>query len=82
MENHHLPVKITPPSSSVPSTSDEHVKITLSVPATPKPNFLTPPATEEERPKLKRNLFSQLGRFFGLATKAYSNDDSSTTGWL
>ncbi len=27
------------------------------MPATPKPNFLTPPATEEDRPKLKRNLF-------------------------
>ena len=28
-----------------------------SVPATPKPNFLTPPPTEGERPKLKRNFF-------------------------
>ena len=27
------------------------------VPATPKPHFLTPPATGEERPKLKRNFF-------------------------
>ena len=27
------------------------------VPATPKPNFLTPPPAEEERPKLKRNFF-------------------------
>ena len=27
------------------------------VPATPKPHFLTPPATEEERPKLKQNFF-------------------------
>ena len=27
------------------------------VPATPKPHFLIPPATEEERPKLKRNFF-------------------------
>ena len=27
------------------------------VPATPKPHFLTPPATEQERPKLKRNFF-------------------------
>ena len=27
-----------------------------TVPATPKPNFLTPPPTEEERPKLKRNF--------------------------
>ena len=28
-----------------------------SVSATPKPHFLTPPATEEERPKLERNFF-------------------------
>ena len=27
------------------------------VPATLKPHFLTPPATEQERPKLKRNFF-------------------------
>ena len=27
------------------------------VSATPKPHFLTPPATEQERPKLKRNFF-------------------------
>ena len=27
------------------------------MPATPKPNFLTPPPTEAERPKLKRNFF-------------------------
>ena len=27
------------------------------VPVTPKPHFLTSPATEEERPKLKRNFF-------------------------
>ncbi len=57
MENHHLPVKTTPPSESVPSTSDERAEIAPRVPATPKPNFLTPPATEEERPKLKRNFF-------------------------
>jgi hypothetical protein len=31
--------------------------ILSAVPATPKPNFLTPPPTEEERPKLKRNFF-------------------------
>jgi hypothetical protein len=31
--------------------------ILLPVPATPKPNFVTPPPTEEERPKLKRNFF-------------------------
>ena len=29
----------------------------LPVPAAPKPNFLTPPPTEEEGPKLKRNFF-------------------------
>ena len=29
----------------------------LPVPAIPKPNFLTPPPTEEEGPKLKRNFF-------------------------
>ena len=33
------------------------VEIPPPVPATPKPNFLTPPPTEEERPKLKRNFF-------------------------
>ena len=27
------------------------------MPATPKPNFLTPPSTEQGRPKLKRNFF-------------------------
>ena len=27
------------------------------MPATPKPNFLTQPPTEGERPKLKRNFF-------------------------
>ncbi len=57
MENYHLPVKTTPPSASVPSTIDEYAEITPPVPATPKLNFLTPPATEEEQPKLKRNFF-------------------------
>jgi hypothetical protein len=33
------------------------VEIAPPVPATRKPNFLTPPRTEEERPKLKRNFF-------------------------
>ena len=32
-------------------------EIPSPVPATPKPNFLTPPPTEGERPKLKRNFF-------------------------
>ena len=41
----------------MPSTSDEHAEITPRVPATPKPNFLAPPATQEERPKLKRIFF-------------------------
>jgi hypothetical protein len=36
--------------------SNESVEIAPPVPATPKPNFLTPPTTEEERPKLKRNF--------------------------
>ena len=36
---------------------NESFKITSPVPATPKPNFLMPPPTEEERPKLKRNFF-------------------------
>ncbi len=57
MENHHLPVKTSPPIEPVPSTSDERAEITPPVPATPEPNFLTPPATEEERLKLKRNFF-------------------------
>jgi hypothetical protein len=35
---------------------NEPVEIAPPVPATPKPNFLTPPSTEEERPKLKRNF--------------------------
>ena len=37
--------------------ANESVEITPPVPATPKPNFLAPPPTEEERPKLKRNFF-------------------------
>ncbi len=36
---------------------NEPVDVTPLAPATPKPIFLTPPATEEERPKLKRNFF-------------------------
>jgi hypothetical protein len=36
---------------------NESVEIAPPVPATSKPNFLTPPPTEEERPKLKRNFF-------------------------
>jgi hypothetical protein len=37
--------------------ANESVEIAPPVPATPKPTFLTPPPTEEERPKLKRNFF-------------------------
>ena len=40
-------VLLTPVPAGIPSP----------VPATPKPNILTPPPTEEERPKLKRNFF-------------------------
>ena len=36
---------------------NEPADVTPRVPATPNSNFLTPPATEEERPKLKRNFF-------------------------
>ena len=36
---------------------NESVEIAPPVRATPKPNFLTPPPTEEERPNLKRNFF-------------------------
>jgi hypothetical protein len=39
---------------------NESVAIPSPVPATPKLNFLTPPPTEAERPKLKRN-FSTIG---------------------
>jgi hypothetical protein len=48
---HEVPLQTTPPEIN------ESVEITPPVPATPKPNFLTPPSTEEERPKLKRNFF-------------------------
>jgi hypothetical protein len=36
---------------------NESVEIAPPEPATPKPNFLTPPPTEEERPKLMHNFF-------------------------
>jgi hypothetical protein len=39
------------------SQPNESVEIAPPVPATPKSNFLTPPPTEEERQKLKRNFF-------------------------
>jgi hypothetical protein len=50
-------------AQSIPQTPaempqpNEPVEIAPPVPATPKPNFLTPPPTEVERPKLKRNFF-------------------------
>jgi hypothetical protein len=48
-----VPEEIPPqvPPISVPT------EIPSPIPATPKLNFLTPPTTEEERPKLKRNFF-------------------------
>jgi hypothetical protein len=48
---HEAPLQTTPPETN------ESVEITPPVLATPKPNFLTPPSTEEERPKLKHNFF-------------------------
>ena len=36
---------------------NEPADVTQRVAATPKPNFLTPPTTEEEQPKFKRNFF-------------------------
>ena len=44
------PVEMPQPNESVEITPPP-------VPATPKPNFLTPLPTEEGRPKLKRNFF-------------------------
>ena len=43
-----------PPSPVSPESAETDAP---PVSATPKPHFLTPPATEEERPKLKRNFF-------------------------
>jgi hypothetical protein len=47
------PAEIPPQVSPMPVPAE----ISPPVPATPKRNFLTPPPTEEERPKLKRNFF-------------------------
>jgi hypothetical protein len=44
-------ISLQVPPISVPA------EIPSPVPATPKSNFLTPPPTEEERPKLKRHFF-------------------------
>ena len=51
------PVPTTPSVPAEMPQPNESVEIAPPVPATPKPNFLTPPPTEEERPKLKRNFF-------------------------
>ena len=51
------PVQTTPSVPAEMPQPNESVEIAPPVPATPKPNFLTPPPTEEERPKLKRNFF-------------------------
>ena len=53
-------VSSTPVSAEIPPQAPPTpviAEIPTPVPATPKPNFLTPPPTEEERPKLKRNFF-------------------------
>jgi hypothetical protein len=46
-----------PQAPSEMSQPNESVEITPPVPTTPKPNFLTPPPTEEERPKLMQTKF-------------------------
>jgi hypothetical protein len=51
------PVQTTPAVPAEMPQPNESVEIAPPVPATPKPNFLTPQPTEEERPKLKRNFF-------------------------
>jgi hypothetical protein len=51
------PVQTTPLVPAKIPQPNESVEIPSPVPATPRPNFLTPPLTEEERPKLKRNFF-------------------------
>jgi hypothetical protein len=64
--SHEAPVQRTPLVSATSVSSEilpqvpptpVPVETPSQVPATPKPNFLTPPPTEEERPKLKRNFF-------------------------
>jgi hypothetical protein len=57
---HEAPVQTTPPETNESveiQQPNESVEIAPPVSATPKLNFLTPPPTEEERPKLKRNFF-------------------------
>jgi hypothetical protein len=48
-----MPQEIPPQVPPIPVPAE----IPSPVPAIPKPNFLTPPPTEEQRPKLKRNFF-------------------------
>ncbi len=50
-------VQEAPPTPVEMAQLNEPADVTPRVPATLKSNFLTPPATEEERPKLKRNFF-------------------------
>ncbi len=50
-------VQEAPPTPVEMAQLNEPADVIPRVPATPKSNFLTPPATEEERPKLKRNFF-------------------------
>ena len=52
-----IPAQSIPQAPAEIPQPNESVEITSSVPATPKPNFLTQPPTEGERPKLKRNFF-------------------------
>ena len=57
---HRELVSPTPVSAEIPPQvppTPVAAEIPSPVPATPKPNFLTPPPTEGERPKLKRNFF-------------------------
>jgi hypothetical protein len=51
---HEAPVQRTSLVSPTPVSAE----IPPQVPATAKPNFLTPPPTEGERPKLKCNFFT------------------------
>ena len=46
-----------PAQAPVQTTPLVPAEIPPQVPVTPKLNFLTPPPTEEEQPKLKRNFF-------------------------
>jgi hypothetical protein len=52
-----IPARSIPQAPAEMPQPNESVEITPPAPATPKPDFLTPPPTEEERPKLKRNFF-------------------------